>query len=324
MLFDVLTQISADTGLHATQKRTTIIELLNKASRELHKQLECNRIYRECTLVVAPDKVVSLPPFVGEPKGVRMHSTELPVDVHALSSPRYVVNTLGYQYKNWRDVGISPVHTLPANIGPLTIETPDVKDPADIVTITGETNNAANAYEDVSVDAASVASTMLFTENIKALSSKSRTRTCNITIKDADGNEIAILYNDQPKTRYKIIDVSKVFWPVDTAASESLMDVLYKLPFTLLVNDNDSFFAGDDFDESWYEMTMYFFFLPIADKLNQAMTHRAAALDFLKSAKEGAEGHIVKKLSFGRNKYYDHFGRRVPTNFNQSLDYYNK
>ena len=324
MLLDVLTQVSADTGIHPVQKRTTLIELLNKAGLELQKELDSNAAYRECTLVVSPDKVVSLPPFIGILKGVRMHSTELPVDIHSMSSPRYVTNTLGYQYKNWRDVGSSPVAQLPQNTGPITLQVSDLETPPVVITVAGETANSAALAELIILDATVKSSINLFTQNLTGISCRTRVRTFDITVKDSDGNEIAKLYNNQPKTRYKLIDVSKVFWPYDTTIGESLIDILFKPPYRFLDNDTDSFPAGDEYDEPWYNMCMYFHFLPIENRTAQAMMHRANALDFCKSAKENEEGAILKKMSFGRNKFYDHFGRRVPTNWNQSLDYYNK
>jgi len=307
MLIDVLTRLSADTGLSADQKRNTLLQLLQTSAREMHKELECTKIYREITLAVPVDKLVSLPSFIGELRGTRMHTNELPFNRDSIGSPRYVTNTLEYKFKNWRDLGDSPVQVLPEEIGQITLSCDSVEDTTVSVLIGGESPGSSFVEESVLMNAVSKTTTRLFGPMIFSIACASKDRLYDITIKDVIGNELAILGNNQQKTRYKIIDVSQVFWTLDTSAGESLIDVLYKLPAYNLTRDSDSFYAGDDFDEAWYNMAMFFFLKPLQNRLQDAMTHRAAALDFVRSAKDSTEDGIIKKLSFGRNRFYGLF-----------------
>ena len=98
-----------------------------------------------------------------------------------------------------------------------------------------------------------------------------------------------------------------IFWTLDTVDGGSLIDVLYKLPRTKLRNDADSFFAGEDYDEAWYSMSMYHYYRNIQNRLADAQTMRQAALTMLMAAKESSESGIVKKVQFGRNKFYGLF-----------------
>lgn len=309
MLTDVLKQLAADTGLHPEQQRADLIEILNKGAKELYQQLECNMINREVTLVVPRNKVVALPQQVGELRGTRVSICEVPFNQYPMSQPRYVTNTLGYQYDNWRDLGNSPFHTTPTIVGTLTVEPLGIEAEPVTVAIVGESNLAAQVSEDLLMDQTR-STTNLFTPNIKSIGCTERSRVFDMLIKDESGIEIARLLNNQRSTRYKLVDVSKLFWGPDTAADETLVDILYKLPFSTLYNSDDGFAGGDDYDEPWYCMCMYMYLKPLENKQAQALQYRADVLDFCKAAKESSESYQLKKLSFGRNKYYDHFGTK--------------
>lgn len=307
MLIDVLNRVAADTGLHPVDKRATLLKLLDKSAKEMHKQLECSKIYREVTLVVMPDSVVSLPSFVGECKGMRIHTNEIPFDLANIGNPRYTNTTLQNWYKNWRDLGESPVHTVLSAIGQLTIETPIVEDVPVTLIINGNTNNAERIEEKIILDDTSKETTELFGPKLFTIGCVSNIRTSDIVIKDVNGIEIAKLNNNQNECRYKIMDVSKVFWPSDTSAGESLIDVLYKVPATTLSQDSDIFYAGSDYDDAWYNFACYFYFKPIQNRKDDAAAFHADAVAFMQAAKESGEGSQLKKLAFGRNKFYGLF-----------------
>lgn len=306
MLIDVLTQVSADTGMEPVQKRAALLQLVNRGAKELHKRLECNKIYREVTLVVQPNAVVSLPAYIGELRGMRMHTNELPFDLHSLSMPRYINTTLQYKFKNWRDLGESATEQLPALVGPLTITTNGVESIPAQVTVSGQTNNSAQIEEIVTINASTVNTTNLFGPQIFSISCLTP-RLYDITISDASGNELAVLYNNFKKTRYKIMDVSQIFWTLDSNDGGSLIDVLYKLPVTELTRDTDSFFAGDDYDEAWYNVSMFLYLQPLQNRQQDAMAYQQKFLNTMAAIKDSTEQGMIKKLGFGRNKFYGIF-----------------
>jgi hypothetical protein len=306
MLLDVLERLSADTGLHIEQKREELLSLLQTSADELYPKLECTKIYREMTLVVTPDAVVSLPSKVGELRGMRMHTNELPFDLHSIGQPRYVSTTLQYKFKNWRDLGDSAVQRLPVEIGPLTLTTPGVETVPVSIAINGQSSSSLEAEETIVMDAVSKTTATLFTQQISSISCSSP-RKFDIQILDDSANVVAILFNNQRKTRYKIVDVSQIFWTLDTSAGESLIDVLYKLPKVRFSRDSDAFYAGDDFDETWYNMAMYFYLKPLPNRLQDAVAFQTLALQSCISAKDSAESGILKKVSYGRNKFYNIF-----------------
>ena len=300
MLIDVITRLAADTGLGLVQQRSQLVKLANIAAREIYQELECSRIYREVSCAVGRNMLVALPSFIGELRGMRQHTTEVLVPLETMS-PRYASNTLGYKWKNWRDLGESPVHTLPVSVDSLTFETSLVENA--VVSVTGATNIAAREQEDVIVNAASVSTTKLWVpDKIKSITSAS-VRNADITVKDGSGVEVAVLYNNQLRTRYKLVDVSELFWGRDTANEETIVDILYKEPLIQLNDDTDSFPAGDAYDEAWHARAMHVHFAPMQARKEDAKYYHALSLKFLKNIKDGTEYGEMKKLTFGRNKY---------------------
>lgn len=302
MLQDVLLRVAADSGYHPTQQRDALIKLLNQAAKEIYPKLECNKIFREVTLVVPRNKVVSIPSFIGDIRGTRAHTGDYPFDLRSLLTPRYVSGTWNYKYQNWRDLGDSPVHTYVGSINPLTIESAVIE--ATTISITGQTPKAARIQEDILLNGSPKVTINSFGPAIYRISCTTE-RTCNIIIKDVNGTEIAVLYNTDKQTRYKIIDVSEVFWAVDANPESTLIDVAYKIPLGELTEDTDGFPGGDDYDDAWYSMAMHLHYKPMQGKDIQAADAFKYAMLSLASVKGGTDDNTVQKISFGRNKFYD-------------------
>jgi len=300
MLIDVLTRVCEDVGYHITQERDKGIKLLNQASREIYQELDCNRIKREISCLVGRNMIVALPSMIGELQGMRQHSSEVLVPLESMT-PRYASNTLGYKWKNWRDLGESPVHTTPANIDTLTFEASVLEDA--IVKINGQTAAAAATSESVTIDASPKDSTNLWVPaGLKSITSTSA-RTCDIIVKDGDGTEVAVLYNNERRTRYKMVDVSELFWGNDNTEGQTIIDILYKEPLYYLTNDTDSFPAGDIYDEAWHARAMAIFYATTEGRMQDANRWRMVSLNLLRNIKDGSEQGVIKKLTFGRNKY---------------------
>lgn len=302
MLIDVLERFCADTGIDKTGQRVLAIKYLSEAAKDLHQMLECNDIFREVTVVVPPNKVVALPNFIGDIRGVRTVLSEQPFQVYPLMSPRYVKNTWQYKYQNWRQMAESPIHTSLNAIAPISIYTDFVEATPVTVTVSGETSLGATGSESIVVNNLGVATTKLFGLKIFSITCRDA-RTANLTIKSS-GIEIATLYNNENFTRYKLVDVSEFAWTQDTTNGETLIDVLYKVPQVVLREDTDNFYAGPAYDNAWYNYAMYLFLKTKQGRMSDAMAFRGLAMQDEVIAKNSKEGDLDKQLSFGRNKFY--------------------
>lgn len=305
MLIDVLTRVASDTGYHPIQQRDKLLQLLNDAAKDLLNILECTKVYREVTLVVPPDKVVALPHFIGEVRNLRALTPELPFNLHSIGQPRYTSNTWQHKVDNWRDLGDSPIHTHLSSIGPVYFSVGGIETTPAVIKVCGQTVTGNREEESVTIDSVVTNTTKSFGLEIYSITSASA-RTYDILVSSASA-ELAVLYNDQKRTRYKLIDVSEVFWSYDTTAGEALIDVLYKMPAIWLSRDTDSFYGGDDYDNAWYSMTMYYYNKVLQDRSQIAGNFYQEALGFMQQDKESMEQGQLKKLHFGRNKYYGIF-----------------
>ena len=310
MLLDIITRLASDTALDVVQQRKVLTALTNHASKAIHHELECNKIFREVSLEVPADKLITLPYYIGEIRGLRIHTTEMPFDLKSMAVPRYSSQTLQYKIKNWRDLGDSPLHTNLTVVGPLTFTATAIESTPITIIVTGQSDNADKIEEKIVMNTASKSSVNNFGLRIDTIACFTP-RQYDIIVTDDNGNEVAVLYNSQHKTRYKLIDVSQIFWPMsDTIDGMSVIDVLYKVPFVPLVNDSDSFSAGDDYDDAVYHYAFYLYLLPMSGKEQDAQTEFQRAILSIKSVKDGTEDAIDKRLNFGRSKYFDLFKRR--------------
>lgn len=306
MLYNVIERLSEDTGYHLVNERQSLIKLANRAAQDLYNVLDCNKIQREVTLVVARNKVVTLPTFVGEVIGMKIHCLDQVFDKNSINQPRYTSQTWKTNYRNWRDLGEVAVHTLPNVVSPLLITT-GLEGNFNIV-ICGQTDKADKDEEVVNMNSnIAIPTTKSFGLRIDSIACFDVDRTnADIVIKDYTGVELATLYASEKRTRYKLIDVSEIVWPQDTQNDESLIDICYKAKLNTLTKDSDIFPAGDDYDNAWYHWGMFLYYAALDDREKDAQYHRGQAVASLANAKEGSEGEIMKKLTFGRNKYYDH------------------
>lgn len=301
MLYNVLHDVAKDTGLHPIQQRETLLRHLQNAADDMHTLLDCNGIQREVTLAVMPNSLISLPYFVGKLIGMRRVTNDDLIDVHSIGFPRFVRNTQHYKLNGWRVIGDSAIRRFPeADAAQLTFSCPVIENA--VVTVCGDTNTSESFEESVTMDALVVQGNAVFGKNITKIASMSN-RTANITIADLYGNTLAILYNNQIQTFYKIVDVSEVYWSVDTTNEESLIDVWYKLPKKKFVKDTDSFYAGDEYDNAWYFMALSYFH--VASDVKKAAEYRAFAVSSMRVVKQDNEGKIEKQLTFGPNKYLE-------------------
>jgi hypothetical protein len=302
MLYDVLQRVATDTGLDPVAQRQTLVELLNTAALEMYGKLECNKIYWENTILVPSDKIVSLPSYMGELRGMRKTTSEVPFQLHSMSAPRYVRHDWSYKWNNWRDMGESAVCTDLTIVGPLSITMATAE--GVVVVVTGQTPNALRISESVTMDAATKQTVNFFGPVIHSIVCFSDARLSDITISDMNGTVLAVLDNMSRETRYKFVDVSLAPWGNDDGSNNTLVDVLYKTPLRRLTQDADNFPAGSSFDIAWYHYAMHFYYLPIQNKGDAATSHFSAGLLAMKNAKGGGEDNIEKELSFGPNKFY--------------------
>jgi hypothetical protein len=301
MLKNVIERLAEDTGMNLTVDRAALVKLANRGAEDLHTKIEANFLRREITVVVPRNKVIALPLSVGNIRGLAESTNDLRIPLHTRQQPRYVKSNREYTIHNWRDLGFSPIHTSLDVIAPLKLQIAVVENPAVVVKILGQTVSAQKIEEEVTVSAVEVSTVNSFGPAIFSIASFNTGRLHDIIILDDDDNEIAVLANNAQNTQYKLIDVSEYYWNIDTENDETLVDVLYKLPYTSLENDSDNFLFSDS---AVYFNAMALWLATQQGKEIQAGGFQAQALIEAEANKNDQELMQEKKLDFGRTPYY--------------------
>lgn len=322
MLIDILQPFCADTGYDIVSDRSIALSYINRAAKEIYKSLEADAIMREVTLVVPTNQQVTLPPYIGHARGMR----QVPIctglnygwgynfPMNEIGSPRYLSNAWKDKWTGWRLKGKVPLSTSITNASLLTLTVSATETPNVEVVITGSTTNSQRISETVTMSATSVATTNSFAtiDSIVCVDF----RTYDITISDASGNELAILYNSEKQTRYLLVDVSQYSW-VWYSDCPSLVEVLYKAKFYNFINDTDEF-AAEDYEEAIRCKAMEFYFAPQANKETQALGWRLASTQAINIATQCAEVGEQRKIVHAPNPVYTAF-RRLRSGFARSL-----
>jgi hypothetical protein len=252
MLKDIIRRISVKHGIYPNDaaSRSFLVFEINDAAE---------RLYRQCTLVNSMDEVVlnvstadnlvTLPAFVGKVRSVRHATTRDKITL--LDTPeRYHesgrTSTDEITFKMARPRALAASIT---NATKLTLEFPiALASPVD-VTISGSTANSSSVTEVVSIT--QVAETVNTFETVTSIT-KSATTDYDLTIKDANSNELAVVPNTALNSVYNTIMVFEPDTVVPADQDYYAVEVLYKKAYTPMVNDNDSFICGDLYDEAIY------------------------------------------------------------------------
>lgn len=220
-------------------QRDVLLRYLNEGAQELYDQSDIEGSLMEAVFPVDGNQQIVLPSYVGSLRAMREYSAQIAWNSRNMI-PRYAQANWSQQWRNWRAKGTSATHSPITNEAAVVLSVHTVESPAVVVSISGPTEHASMVSEQVTLDATNKQATINFTD-IKALV-KDRVNNYDITVSDLDGNELAVIPNNQLKTQYRLYDVSMYPWSTPaTDQSSNLMEVLYKNILQWLSNDDDEF-----------------------------------------------------------------------------------
>lgn len=309
MLYDIIGPFCEITGYNPVADRATVLRTINIAAKEVYDSIEPDRALSEVVLVVPKDLQLTLPNYMGEVRGIREYKYSTPIPLHSIGSPQYSSSTWQFLWRNWRQKGISPIHTSLTNDGPLTLETPFVETTLTVVAITMSTTNSDRVVERVTLDA----TVKVMTNSpvvIYDISTASVGRQYNVTLKDVNAVEVAVLSNNQPRTRYQVVDVSQYQWTSAFANNgvDTLCEVLFKPIFSRFYNDTDEFIAQGYDDTIVYKAIARWLYGQEGKEADVLMYEKKSvqALDLAQRSQEAGED---KQIIFAKNPVYNAFNR---------------
>lgn len=227
-----------------TQQRSVLLRFLNEAALELYAQADVQ--LWEQVFKVNGDQTISLPSYILQLRAVREFNSYIPWHINQLR-PRYNINNWQEVWRNWRIKGLQALQVSVRNEAQLVISVPEVETPPITVSISGPTNTAAEAVEDIVMDAVSKSTVNNY--NDVTLLRKDRVNNFDVTISDIDGLEISHIPNNVLEASYLIVDVSTLPWSTQsTGKQQHYVEVLYKKVLPWLYRDNDEYpVKGYDF-----------------------------------------------------------------------------
>ncbi len=309
MLIEILKPFCADTGYDIISDRTIALDYINRAAFEVYKGLEADDLMREVTLVVVNNSQMTLPPYIGMLRGLRhiwpwglnSEINGFSGDIYEIGSPRYFSNSWKDKWTGWRAKGKVAIHTSISNASVLTLTVPVVESTPIVVTITGATAQSGRISESVTIDALTKTTTnsFAFIESIVCLTN----RTYNTTVSDVNGVELALLYNNELKTRYNLIDIARYPWGLFAGCLTNIAEVLYKIKFYPFVNDTDEF-GAEGYEEAIRYKAMELWSTPQTDREQEALAFRMASTQAVNNNMIGEEGGEQKKIINAPTKAY--------------------
>lgn len=247
----ILRRIQADTGIDLDlnpEQRENLLFVVNEAAKELYRSIDLPLCLREVIVTVSRCKTISLPPFVGEIRAIRHYSCG---DLFASTLMKMNLSNIRAKYastqwnEKWNKFTVLQESAVAQEImtaAPVISEYATIDNDLQI-TIIGETTSSNRAVDVITQSALSVTGSVPFLNITKI--SKSKVTDNNVIIKDASGNELALLYADQYESKYLIVDVSKYPWLNENGDGTYNVEVLYKMRLNKLINDTDEFPIAD-------------------------------------------------------------------------------
>lgn len=237
----ILSQFGPKVGLDPanTQQRETMLRILNEAAAELYAQNDAVGVLGECLFKVNGDQTIAFPSFLGYIRAAREWDSRIPWHINQMR-PRYNVANWKDCWRNYRIKNKHALHKTLTNSAPLILTVSAVENPPVEVTIAGPTATATSARETVVMDDVQKSCTLNFLDVELLL--KDRVNSYDITVSDADEEQIAIISNNQLESLYLHVDVSTFpFQNADVSLQSHWMEVLFKKTMPVLSDDADEF-----------------------------------------------------------------------------------
>lgn len=262
----------ADTdGLSASTQSVWLDRQINRAAKELHDEYYLYLAEREQVVKLDDDQqCITLPHYVDTLVACRRYQTRDKIDIESMRpryrSDRWAEPFLGRPYNRFRFLQREALKRSYTNTAPFMVAL-SADAAADIVlTLVGETENAAKVTDTCTVVAGS--RTASFTKSFRKVFefTKAAVSTEDVTLKDVEGNILAVLPNNLTRVSYPVYQVLERTETHGT--DQSFFEVLYKLKFEPLVNDNDTF-LDESYDNALYHKVQEYIYEKQEGKDNQ-------------------------------------------------------
>jgi tetratricopeptide (TPR) repeat protein len=240
-LYYVLDQLGKKMGLNPSDstQRAILLDKVRTAAKELYDTSDMAGSLEEELFKVNGNQTIAFPAYMGDIRAMREGFDRTAIKLSQMR-PRY--NQFNWEdgWRNWRQKGLHALQTSLRNQSQLTLTVQEVENPPVTVYVSGPIVGASMASEAVVMSQTSVQTVNAYLD-IAALT-KQCTNSWDISINDADGNQISYIPCNQIRALFQIMDISDAPWFIpNTNALFGWVEVLYKKALIWLTNDSDEF-----------------------------------------------------------------------------------
>lgn len=212
---------------------------INDACKEIWESRDLPHCLREQIFSVDTTSLLAaMPSYVHSIRAIRHYESRLPLSLRD-TRPRFQSNGWTEPLWGWRIKGKSPTSREILSAGCLTLSIPEAETAEFSVVITGQTANANRLSETVTFAPGETekvtAASFLELESI----AQPALHANDVTVEDIDGNELAVLPNNEYTSSYTIVQVHDNW--ADNLMTPMFAEVLFKPKIYPLVNDYDEF-----------------------------------------------------------------------------------
>lgn len=310
MLIDIINNVREIVGIKPTDTaaREQLLAYINRAGREIYDGVDLPNTLREDKFCIDDDhSQITLPWYVDGIRGIKNHETGVP---YMLFDTRveYGAEEVQQPLYTWRFIRMSPlVRDIPA-AGTLTITLAEAQAESLQVAVSGQTTTAAMAIETVTFAAGEVSRTttkQFMQESPTGITSitKNKVTTCDVVVTDtASSTEIARIPNRHFAARNQIIQIYTADRPMQYG--NDCFRILYKLPYTPLWYDNDSFF-DPKLEEAlaWKVQEHFYARQGDVERAQIAMLASAKCWDVVRRVSQNQEAQVMRVIQSAPNPY---------------------
>ncbi len=237
----ILEQVGFKIGLNPndSSQRPILLRYVNTAAKELYHMSDMAGCLEEQCFKINSNQTIALPDYVGQIRAMREQYSHIAIKLSQMR-PRYNQFNWEQEWRNWRLKGLYPLQTSLSNQSHLTVSVEKVETPPVVVNITGSSDFSSNITETITMTATTMQTANEFND-VKSLT-KTAINQYNVSLLDADGNQISYLANDKIRALFQIVDISSMPWfPSNINPLVGWVEVLYKKTLPTFSNDTDEF-----------------------------------------------------------------------------------
>jgi hypothetical protein len=247
MLIDIIKKVAPETGFIVTNTddRAYLVNQINSAWKELYESRDLVHCEREQLFSIDSDlQQVSLPSYVGHIRGAREYTTQRKVPVTDMR-PRYKSDgwTQGPLPYWWRDKGVSPLSREISNEAPVTLSIPQAETAEFSVVIVGKNSNSSRVKETVTFAIGDTEKLSVNSYNEINHFGNVAAHTYDVTMTDADDNELSVLPNVALAAMYRIVNILPEY--ATNSDNPWVVEVLYKHALVFLWDNYDALTCPD-------------------------------------------------------------------------------